>query len=92
MTISCIAGSSLMLAQPLQATLRLTRWLDPFDRDTKDDTALEIFELRLAFARAHGIEATQNVAPTLAGPEAAKWAILDSNQGPPPYQSGALTD
>jgi hypothetical protein len=21
-----------------------------------------------------------------------KWAILDSNQGPPPYQSGALTD
>ena len=20
------------------------------------------------------------------------WAILDSNQGPPPYQSGALTD
>jgi hypothetical protein len=20
-----------------------------------------------------------------------KWAILDSNQGPPPYQSGALT-
>jgi hypothetical protein len=22
----------------------------------------------------------------------AKWAILDSNQGPPPYQSGALTD
>jgi hypothetical protein len=21
-----------------------------------------------------------------------KWAILDSNQGPPPYQSGALTN
>jgi hypothetical protein len=21
-----------------------------------------------------------------------EWAILDSNQGPPPYQSGALTD
>ena len=21
-----------------------------------------------------------------------QWAILDSNQGPPPYQSGALTD
>jgi hypothetical protein len=21
-----------------------------------------------------------------------RWAILDSNQGPPPYQSGALTD
>jgi hypothetical protein len=23
---------------------------------------------------------------------ATRWAILDSNQGPPPYQSGALTD
>jgi hypothetical protein len=22
----------------------------------------------------------------------ARWAILDSNQGPPPYQSGALTN
>jgi hypothetical protein len=22
----------------------------------------------------------------------AEWAILDSNQGPPPYQSGALTN
>jgi len=21
-----------------------------------------------------------------------EWAILDSNQGPPPYQSGALTN
>ena len=23
---------------------------------------------------------------------AAKWAIVDSNHGPPPYQSGALTN
>jgi hypothetical protein len=24
--------------------------------------------------------------------EEQEWAILDSNQGPPPYQSGALTN
>ena len=24
--------------------------------------------------------------------EAGKWAIVDSNHGPPPYQSGALTN
>jgi hypothetical protein len=24
--------------------------------------------------------------------DATQWAILDSNQGPPPYQSGALTN
>ena len=24
--------------------------------------------------------------------EAVRWAIVDSNHGPPPYQSGALTD
>src|SRR5581483_177042 len=25
-------------------------------------------------------------------PRAKRWAIVDSNHGPPPYQSGALTD
>ena len=32
-------------------------------------------------------------APSRPGsPGALQWAILDSNQGPPPYQSGALTN
>ena len=31
-------------------------------------------------------------APTSDSPLRATWAILDSNQGPPPYQSGALTN
>jgi hypothetical protein len=29
---------------------------------------------------------------SVAGFAEGKWAILDSNQGPPPYQSGALTN
>ena len=29
---------------------------------------------------------------SLRGPPVCEWAILDSNQGPPPYQSGALTN
>jgi hypothetical protein len=27
-----------------------------------------------------------------AGVSSGEWAIVDSNHGPPPYQSGALTD
>ena len=34
--------------------------------------------------------ARQNKTPARAG--VSEWAILDSNQGPPPYQSGALTN
>jgi uncharacterized protein YndB with AHSA1/START domain len=33
----------------------------------------------------HSLEAMRTAAEQ-------RWAILDSNQGPPPYQSGALTD
>ena len=50
--------------------------------------AIEPFDERRA--------AVKEVAPEeLAGSdleEAVRWAIVDSNHGPPPYQSGALTD
>ena len=36
------------------------------------------------------VEALESVSSN--GNEPEEWAILDSNQGPPPYQSGALTD
>src|SRR4029079_12863713 len=53
------------------------------ERDPVDAHLLHDFDYATAFGD-----------PTVAGDAVVRegWAILDSNQGPPPYQSGALTD
>ena len=52
----------------------------------------ETLEIRFAGETqlAELVETLERAAEAAAG--TAPWAILDSNQGPPPYQSGALTD
>ena len=48
-------------------------------------------KLEIHFGEEPGSRAPSRCSKASSASRAERWAILDSNQGPPPYQSGALT-
>ncbi len=80
-----------MCADWAGAGLQVNRPRPRLHRDRADPASRRGSRLRRVGARTHASRALGNVTDLVGvGPEA--WAILDSNQGPLPYQRSALTD
>jgi hypothetical protein len=81
------AGWAFLLVPIAQAALRAwTAAADALDTNSPRLTSISNEAPERSAARC------ADSAPRAQSKGAPGWAILDSNQGPPPYQSGALTD
>jgi hypothetical protein len=58
----------------------------------EDLTATQVPEGHFSPEEAPGSSPTPSPPSSTRTNPASEWAIVDSNHGPPPYQSGALTD
>ena len=87
----CLRMAAMSQAGTLAPFIANLRHDDDLDDSTKGTIAEIANDANFLLAVEDYVRRTQPRPLSLSTSSAGEWAILDSNQGPPPYQSGALT-